>query len=189
MNVEEVDPSNPYAPPSSDLNVGNGPPARKGELAERGTRFVAQMLDGLMALALMLPGTIAGMQSGVFRDGQKLAFFRSFAASGLGMASGAAWLALIVFQAYLITTTGQSLGKRWLKIKIVRLDETPVNFTTGVLLRHWLFMALHYIPGVGSITGLLDIVFIFRNDRRCVHDFVAGTKVIQLTGAAQIRVA
>jgi hypothetical protein len=74
-------------------------------------------------------------------------------------------------------------------LKIVRLDESAVSFATGVPLRHWLFVVLQYIPGVGSIIGLADLLFIFRQDRRCIHDFIAGTKVIQLKGAAQIRVA
>jgi hypothetical protein len=64
-----------------------------------------------------------------------------------------------------------------------------VSFVTGVLLRNWLFMLLQYIPGLGSVSGLVDPLFIFRADRRCIHDFVAGTKVIQLKGAAKIRVA
>jgi uncharacterized RDD family membrane protein YckC len=190
MNAGGTNQTNPYAPPSSDVNAVNAAPAREGELAERGTRFVAKMLDGFMAVVLILPATIAGLRSDIFRGGYvNLAFFRSFLGSGIGMASGVAWLALLAFQAYLTATTGQSLGKRWLKIKIVRLDGSAVNFATGVLLRHWLFVVLQYLPGVGSIIGLVDILFIFRQDRRCIHDFTAGTKVIQLKGAVQIRVA
>jgi len=189
MNAEGKNQPNPYAPPASDVNAGNVAPATEGELAERGTRLVAKMLDGLMAAALMLPAIVTAVQSDIYRGGYSLAFFRSFVGTAVGMVSGAAWLGLLVFQAYLIATTGQSLGKRWMRIKIVRLDDRPVNFATGVLLRHWLFVLLQYIPAVGSIIGSFDLLFIFRRDRRCIHDFVAGTKVVQLKGAAQIRVA
>jgi uncharacterized RDD family membrane protein YckC len=69
------------------------------------------------------------------------------------------------------------------------LDGAPVNFVSGVLLRNWLMMLLQQMPVVNLILPLLDALFIFREDRRCIHDLIAGTKVIQLTGAAQIRVA
>ena len=193
MNPDGTNEVNPYAPPSSDVNMGKQPQpqATEGDLAERGTRFVAKMLDGLMNLALMLPVTISGLRSAAATAGStgNLAFFRGFLANGLGMVSGVACLVLIAFQAYLIATTGQSIGKRWLKIKIVKLDGSRVNFVTGVLLRQWLFSLLQYFPRVGSILGLVDILFIFRADRRCIHDFAAGTKVVQLKGAAGIHVA
>jgi len=34
------------------------------------------------------------------------------------------------------------------------------------------------IPGVGIALTILDALFIFRDDRRCIHDLIAGTKVI-----------
>ena len=168
------------------MNVGKTPPCTEGELAERGTRIVAKMLDGLMALALTLPVIIPSMRAAVGTGtaarnaGASLNFFRSFFTSSLGILCGVAYLALVAFQAYLIATTGQSIGKRWFKIRIVRLDGSRINFITGVLLRQWLFALFQYIPWVGSAAVLLDPLFIFRTDRRCIHDFVAGTKVIQL---------
>jgi uncharacterized RDD family membrane protein YckC len=195
MNPDGPGEVNPYEPPSADLNVGKEAPTSEGDLAERGTRFVAKMVDGLMALALMLPAIVPVMRSaasgaaGAPSAGGNLAFFRGFWASGLGMAAGVAYLALVGLQAYLIATTGQSIGKRWFKIKIVKLDGSRVSFGTGVLVRQWLISLLQYIPGIGSVTSLNDVLFIFRADRRCVHDFLAGTKVIQLKGAPSIRVA
>ena len=35
------------------------------------------------------------------------------------------------------------------------------------------------IPAIGNILPLLDVLFIFREDRRCLHDFIAGTKVVK----------
>jgi uncharacterized RDD family membrane protein YckC len=190
MNPDGTNEVNPYAPPTSDVNMGKRPQAREGDLAERGTRLVAKMLDGLMTLALMLPVIISSVGSAATTadSASHLAFLRGFLANGLAMVSGVACLALIAFQAYLISTTGQSLGKRWLKIKIVKLDGSRVNFVTGVLLRQWLFSLLQYLPRAGSTLALVDVLFIFRADRRCIHDFAAGTKVIRLQGAAEIGV-
>jgi uncharacterized RDD family membrane protein YckC len=36
------------------------------------------------------------------------------------------------------------------------------------------------IPVIGGLLGLANIGFIFRKDRRCLHDIIAGTKVVQL---------
>jgi uncharacterized RDD family membrane protein YckC len=146
MTASEDNQGNPYAPPSSDLNLGTIPPLREGELAERGTRLVAQMLDGLLALLALLPGMLEGFRSGAFRDSSNLAFFRNFGASGAGMFSGIAWIGLLLLQAYLVTIRGQSLAKGWLGIKIVKVDGSPVKFVSGVLLRHWLVLALQYVP-------------------------------------------
>jgi uncharacterized RDD family membrane protein YckC len=147
MTAREDNQGNPYAPPSSDLNLVTIPPLREGELAERGTRLVAQMLDGLLALLVLLPGMLEGFRSGAFRDTSSLAFFRNFGASGAGMFSGMAWIGLLLLQAYLVTIRGQSLAKGWLGIKIVKIDGSPVKFVSGVLLRHWLVLALQYVPG------------------------------------------
>jgi uncharacterized RDD family membrane protein YckC len=189
MDPNRPEAENPYSPPKSDVNVGTQAPAVEGELAERGTRFLSQMIDGLLPLMVLIPGFVAGMHSGAFHGGGSTALFRSFMAGTTGVVSGLAWLALMLFQAYLVTTTGQSIAKRWFRIKIVRLDGSPVSFVSGVLLRSWLIMVLQQIPGFNLFAGLLDPLFIFRQDRRCIHDFIAGTKVINLVGASLIRVA
>jgi uncharacterized RDD family membrane protein YckC len=189
MDPNRPEAENPYAPPKSDVNVGTQAPAVEGKLAERGTRFFSQMVDGLILLVVLVPALIAGMQNGVFRGGGPTVLFRAFTAGATGAVSGLAWLGLVLFQAYLVTTTGQSIAKRWFRIKIVKLDGSPVNFVSGVLLRSWLLAVLQQIPGINMFAGLLDALFIFRQDRRCIHDLIAGTKVINLPGASQIRIA
>ena len=36
-------------------------------------------------------------------------------------------------------------------------------------------------PAIGGIIQLVDILFIFRDDRKCIHDLIAGTVVISVT--------
>jgi uncharacterized RDD family membrane protein YckC len=189
MDPNRPEAENPYSPPKSDVNVGRQPPPIVGELAERGTRLISQMVDGLLSLVVIIPALIAGMRGGVFHGGGPTVLFRAFTSGPTGVVSGLAWLGLVLFQAYLVTTTGQSIAKRWFKIKIVKLDGSPVSFVSGVLLRSWLIMVLQQIPGFNLFAGLLDPLFIFRQDRRCIHDLIAGTKVINLVGASLIRVA
>jgi uncharacterized RDD family membrane protein YckC len=180
MEPNRPDTENPYAPPTSDVNAGKLPAAAPGMLAERGTRFVSQLVDGLLYLVVLIPAFIAGFESGAFK---------AFVAGPLGIVSLAGWLGLIIYQAYLVATSGQSIAKKLFKIQIVKVDGAPVNFVSGVLLRNWLMMVLQQIPVVNMILPLLDALFIFRQDRRCIHDLIAGTKVVQLAGSPQVRVA
>ena len=34
--------------------------------------------------------------------------------------------------------------------------------------------------GIISLYGLVDILFIFRGDRPCIHDMIAGTQVVEV---------
>jgi uncharacterized RDD family membrane protein YckC len=83
---------------------------------------------------------------------------------------------LAVVQIYFLTTRGQTIGKIVLHVKIVKVDvETNGGFVTNVLLRSILNAILGFIP----LYALVDALFIFRQDRRCIHDMIAGTKVVQ----------
>jgi uncharacterized RDD family membrane protein YckC len=89
-------------------------------------------------------------------------------------------LVVAIVQWVLISRNGQSIGKRIIRTRIVRVDGTNPGFVYGVFLRSWVPMGLQFIPFVGSFIGLADALFVFRNDRRTIHDHIAGTKVIQV---------
>ena len=71
--------------------------------------------------------------------------------------------------------SGQTLGKKALGIRIVKMN-TGLNggFVPNVLLR----IILNGLIGVITFYGLVDILFIFRSDCRCIHDLIAGTQVV-----------
>ena len=81
----------------------------------------------------------------------------------------------LVCQIYLLSSQGQTLGKKVVNIRIVKVN-TCVNggFATNVLLR----MILNGVLGIIPFYGLVDILFIFRKDRRCIHDFIAGIHMV-----------
>ena len=85
-------------------------------------------------------------------------------------------IAIVIVQMVLLTRDGQSLGKKALNIRIV-VQRTGENggFVPNVLLRMILNGMLGFIP----FYGVIDIVFIFRKDRRCIHDLIAGTVVVK----------
>ena len=67
-----------------------------------------------------------------------------------------------------------------LGMKIVKTDGSDVNFVSGVILRSWVTGALSNIPFIGGIIGLVDALMIFGEEHRCLHDHIAGTKVISV---------
>jgi uncharacterized RDD family membrane protein YckC len=161
------------------------PSTQPRELADCGQRFVAALVDGaLYSLCLIVGFRIARpffAASGtmLFRAEQELALMVST-------------LPLLVYQWRLIARTGQSIGKRWRKIEIVCIAGPPSpGWLHGVVLREWvlhgLFILSYIFRGVKDPSGWLSLVIylpIFLKDRRCLHDYIAGTQVVRVAGDA-----
>lgn len=190
--VESRDTTNPFEAPNATPEERDPRWAEEEigsrRLASRGARLAGVCIDSALYVAVAVPGFLIApliLSSGA----------RSFA--DLGEAGGAfqeafsagLWVALMllgmfslaVYQWGLIVASGQSLGKRWLKTKIVKLDGTPVDFVSGVLLRSWALWAIGAIPLVGGLVTIVDWLMVFGADRRCLHDQIAGTIVIDVT--------
>ena len=76
----------------------------------------------------------------------------------------------------LIAEEGQSLGKRWTGLRIVRTDGSLPGFWNGVVLRSWVVAFLIRLCGVFYV---VDALLVLRADRRAGHDWIAGTRVIR----------
>lgn len=138
------------------------------ELAGRLDRFWAAIIDRALFLGLI----VATIAFSIFR--------RSSSSPVFVIACAAALLALVGVQIWLLTAHGQTIGKRIIGLRIVKVsDMTNGGFVTNVLLRTVANAAISAVPVAGSIYFLVDPAFIFRDDRRCVHDHLAGTCVIK----------
>lgn len=83
-------------------------------------------------------------------------------------------------QWFLLTTRGQTLGKIALGLRVVRLDGTLPGLLHGVVLRAWPFLVVHFAT-VAIAPGqflAIDALFIFGAGCRCLHDRLAGTRVV-----------
>ena len=58
-------------------------------------------------------------------------------------------------------------------------DHAAAGFVRAFLLRGTLPFLLEQISVLGLIFWIVDSCFIFRADQRCLHDLVAGTKVVK----------
>ena len=93
---------------------------------------------------------------------------------------GFAMLVLFGVQLWMLVTRGQTIGKRALGVRIVRFeDEVNPGFVKVFLLRAVVPAFIGAVPYLGVLFTLTDICFIFREDRRCLHDLIAGTKVVK----------
>jgi uncharacterized RDD family membrane protein YckC len=170
---------NPYAAPLAEIHttVESGDP----QLADRGTRFVAAFLDGVIGLACSLPL----MYSVGFFDSTPAG--RNVPFTTLMGLSVVCFLGFLLVHGYTLHKNGQTLGKKMLGIRIADPDDGIPDFGRLVGLRYLPMNAVSLIPAAGPILSLVDVLFIFRSDRRCVHDLLAGTKVVKVTPRKKIQ--
>jgi uncharacterized RDD family membrane protein YckC len=140
-------------------------------LAERGSRLGAALLDILIAMVCMGPGIGCMIAAGEDNESLKNT---GITLIGIGM------LALVIVQFYMLTTRGQTLGKKIVGVKIVRFaDSSKPGFVHACLLRAIVPSLIANIPLLGLIFSIVDVCFIFGEERRCLHDLIAGTKVVK----------
>ena len=147
-----------------------------GQLASVGQRVVARIIDAIIMVPIFLiliGGTVAKSLSD---DGDSVSTGAAFAGGLIGVAIGA------LYEVYMTSHGGQTVGKKVMKIKIVRLDDgqTP-DLNTAV--KRWLPSAIGIIPKIGSPLSFLlfiaSLVLVFTDSRRqSVNDKFAKTVVV-----------
>lgn len=172
-----MDEQNPYGTPEATLYRAVPPPfPNQLELASPWVRLAAAILDGLIALAINLPLMIVGgflkasFEAGL--RGQQVPFSLTLMWTGVGL------LVFLVVQTYPLHRWGQTWGKRLAGVQIVRMDGSQADLGQILLKRYLPIWVVGLVPYLGGLLMLVDSLFIFREDRRCVHDLIAGTQVI-----------
>jgi uncharacterized RDD family membrane protein YckC len=155
------------------------------ELAGRWHRLGGAILDTIAVMIISMPVTM--IVSNIYFPGA-MEFSGSFKDSLLGadkdfgftLASVAITIgAFLLLNGYLLIRDGQSIGKKVIGMRIVTLEGEIPPFTRIILLRHVLVMLITHIPVAGTFIHLADVLFIFRGDKRCLHDHLAGTRVVK----------
>ena len=141
-------------------------------LASRWQRLGGYLLDLLMVglilyLVMRLTGTVEQLSRPAgLSIGQRLIW----TAAGLVL--------YVALNGYLLAKEGQTLGKQLVGTRIVDLAGEVPSFGKLIFLRYTLFFLLPLIPILGPMIGLLDGLWIFGREKRCVHDVLAGTRVV-----------
>jgi len=164
---------NLYSPPQSELQQKTN--AQPNELAKRSSRFFAAFIDGLISLVFAVLFMIFAGPSLGFELGQQQQ-------PGMEYMVVASLYGIIVFaliHSYLLHMNGQTIGKKLIGIKIVSTSYNNISAVNILGKRYLPISIVSIIPVIGQILPLIDILFIFRANRKCIHDLIAGTCVIK----------
>lgn len=166
---------NPYAPPEANVEVAS---LDENELASRWARLGGSLIDGLILAAVFWGAVyVFGFMDRALDEDMAMTAFDAILLVG--------WLGLfLLVNGYLLATRGQTIGKIVAGTRIVSYEnDRLVPLWKLMVLRYVPFYVLGYIPLIGPVLGLINPLFIFKEDRRCLHDHVAGTKVIYADSA------
>jgi uncharacterized RDD family membrane protein YckC len=150
------------------------------DVAGIGSRFLAALIDtALILLAqLLLVGVIILMMVFIFQTDVFEGDLFSWGLAIIGIMSFIfLWGYYIFFE---ILWNGQTPGKRWVGLRVIRLDGTPIAASEAVIRN--LVRIIDLLPsayGIGVVT-----MFISSNSRR-VGDLAAGTLVVHDRGVGE----
>lgn len=159
---------NPYAAPQSPLAAQSQP--LRQEPAGRGIRLGAVLIDNVMFTIAFLPGYLLLLEEMPADTASVLQW--------IAPVTGLLGLGLLDYNLWLLHRQGQTLAKSWLGIRIVRTDGSRSGLGRIFWLRYFFPTLIGAIPCVGGIFSLVDALFIFGDDRRCLHDHMADTMVV-----------
>ncbi|MGY1521775.1 RDD family protein [Luteimonas sp. A482] len=160
---------NPYGSPEAvvaDLGDTN--------LAGRGERLGAAIIDTLILLVILVPLMfVGGYWQVAMSGGGEIPFGTALLWAAVGFA------VFVAVQWVPLNANGQTWGKRMLGIRIVDMDgdKPPIGRLIG--LRYLPVQLVTNVPVVGMVLALVNVLLIFRGDRRCGHDLIAGTQVVK----------
>jgi uncharacterized RDD family membrane protein YckC len=173
-----ADDGNPYQSPGDiGIDVREGSPYgrayRNLGLASRWTRLAGAFLDSFIHVLGFAPLAIGGAFIGhMIEPNNEDAMF------GMAMILGMAGALIVqIVNWVMITQRGQSIAKRMLGMRIVTLDGRLPGFVNGVILRIWVPFAINQMC---NLFGLVNVLWIFGEERRCLHDLIANTRVIDV---------
>ncbi len=149
--------------------------ADKYPLATRLQRFLAVLIDEIIVLTILIP--VAADSDYMKNLQQGLApTYQDALLLNLAMV-----LLFILIHSYFLNRYGQTVGKRLMGVAIVNVKTGRIlPLSKVIVLRYMPIWLASVIPFTSLLVPLFDALFIFRPDKRCIHDHIAGTKVIDV---------
>lgn len=170
-------PQDPYRSP--DAYVADADSHGAPDPAIRWLRLAAILIDGCIGLAVIVPLMFVG--------GYWDAAFEAGRAGGFGMmplGTTLLWAVIgfvvfVLIQGYPLNASGQTWGKKVVSLRIVDMQGNKPSLVDLLVKRYLPTHAIANIPCLGTIYVLVDSLMIFRQDQRCLHDLIAGTRVVR----------
>lgn len=174
---------NPYAPPVTVQMSNSGEAEASGGdvLAGRFTRLAAAMLDSLLMMAIIFPiQYLTGSFSRAMA--QQIGWMEQIGMLLLG------YLVMLALNGYLLLDRGQTIGKLLMGIQIVDAQNGALLPFLQVFVFRYLWLVplsvvVIFIPGayddqLVGLVALVGVLMIFGAERRCLHDYIAGSRVV-----------
>ena len=151
------------------------------ELASRWSRLGAVLIDAVIGIIVGLPLMLYFDTYELAKAGIQppLTTILIMFVWGVGI--------FIAINYKLLNTKGQTVGKYCLDISIIGIDgsnKTAVHLLTYRYLPIWV---ISQIPLINSLLVTADSLFIFREDKRCIHDLIAGTQVVKVNANKRLQ--
>ncbi len=181
LNEEEIKQSSPAEDATEETDAYSEPRTYLPD-ATRLSRLLAQILDGIILMFASMPVMF------LLDIGSNL-IWEDVVETGIPLGQILQITALGVFlyvliNGYHLWYFGQTLGKKMMGIAIVDAQDKVPAFAKIIGIRYAPFQFAGAIPGVALI-GLIDVLLIFRADKRCLHDMAAGTRVADISEHAE----
>lgn len=144
---------------------------QRGILATRRIRLMGAIIDSMVTMLVMAPLLFV---TGGFAADATFSIGQTILSFILGV------IVFVVLHGYFLATKGQTIGKAVVGTKIVNElgDKPPFGRLLG--LRYLVPGLVYSVPCIGSLIAVINVLFIFREDRRCLHDHLAGTYVVNV---------
>jgi uncharacterized RDD family membrane protein YckC len=169
--------TNPYAPPSANVYDVSDQTATLVP-ADRGARLGAAILDGIVIAVLVYLPFLAGFGLTVATTGMGPSSDIPMPLIVGGLLGCVGLVVWAFFTIKYVNENGQSIAKRWLNIKVVRSDGSPASLGRIFWVRNVANSLIGAIPFLGTVYGIVDLLFIFSDSRQCLHDKLADTIVV-----------
>ncbi len=149
----------------------------RGPIADPMKRFMGFLIDTLAGLLFVAPGIgmmLAGVATAQNDPEPSMPVIIGFLLIGVGGIAGFA------IQLYLLINSSQSIGKYFMKIQILDYETNqPADLIKTLLLRTFVNGLIGSFT-CGPLYFLVDSLFVFNDERRCLHDQIAGTYVVEI---------
>ncbi|MGH3325909.1 MAG: RDD family protein [Streptomyces sp.] len=157
--------------PYGDMSGAADPLADMPPLASRGKRLVARIID---ALLIGIPiGLILGLSQGNWAwDTADTG--RSY------LEQGVYTLVYLIYEGLMLTRSGQTVGKRLMKIRVAVLSNGEVPAGSPGWIRAVVYQLPPLVPCVGFLFWLANVLFCTWDKpfQQCLHDKAAKTVVV-----------
>ncbi len=147
-------------------------------LANRGQRLGGALIDLMIIGVIITPIMLATGMPQSSGEGMPDLFGLSMTIGQRAAEFVLGWSLFLILNGYLLFNRGQTIGKVAVKTKIIDLSGNIPNFGKLLVFRYLVLGLVVQVPIIGAL-GLVNPLFIFGKAHRCLHDYIAGTLVVE----------